>query len=236
MFVWSDLNRELIIDLLYSKRHFLVKEMSVHTFHKKLSYQIKKIAKVKVNKFFDKKIEKHVVCVGGSYCSDSDQDNRTAIAIDCYYSKYKKIYVCETNYFQLCVTIADVLMHEIIHMRQHRKRNFNSIKEYKSKVRDEEKRMTQNYLGNKDEIEAYGFNIACELRDKFKEDDEKIKMFLNGNIRIKANKMLCYQQYVKAFNRNWKHPVMVSLKRQIEKNINKAKIGKPFKNNFYIWY
>lgn len=237
MFVWSDLTRELIIDLLYSKKHFLVKKMSVQKFHKKLSYQIKKIAKVRVNKFLDKKVERHVVCVGGSYCSDLDQDNKTAITIDCYYnSKYKLIYVCEINYYQLCVTIADVLMHEIIHMRQHRKRDFASIKEFASSARSQERRMTQNYLGHKDEVEAYSFNIACELQDKFNENDAKIKMFLDGNLRIKTNKMLCYQQYIKAFNRNWNHPVMVSLKKQIEKNLNKAKIGKPFKNNYWLYY
>lgn len=237
MYSWFELNRELIIDLLYLKRHLFAKKMSVKHFHKKLAYQIKRIARVRVPIIYDNKVDRHTICVGGSYCSDRDQDNKTAISIDCYYNKkYKMIHVCESNYFQLCVTVADVLMHEIIHMRQSRKRNFNVIKSFTSTARNDEKRQVQNYLGHRDEVEAYGFNIACEINDKFNRDNEKIKMFLDGNLRVKTDKMPCYQQYVKAFSKNWQHPVMISLKKQITKNIDKAKIGKPFRNNFYIWY
>lgn len=237
MFAWAELDRELIIRSLFSKRHFLLKKMPIKKFHQKISYQLKKIAKIKTDYHHDSKIEKNLIYVGGSYCSESDQENKTAITIDFYYNnKFKSLNLSELSYFQLCVTIADIMIHEIIHMRQHRKRNFRNVKEYKSSARTQEKRMTQNYLGHKDEIEAYSFNIACEIRDKFKDNEEKIRKFLDGDIKIKSNKMTCYQQYLKAFDRDWKHPVMISLKKQIINNLPKAKIGKPYRNDYYIWY
>jgi len=237
MLDWSQLDRESIIQLLFGKRHILTKKMPFKKFFQKFSYQIKKFARVKITVNYDNKIDKDVIFVGGSYDSELDQDNKISISIDLYYNKkFKTVDLSEISYFNFCVTVADVLIHEIIHMRQHRKRNYKNVRAYYSQARSEKKRDIQNYLGHKDEIEAYSFNIACELIDKFKEDEAKVKTFLNGGIRIKTNKMACFRQYVNAFDKDWNHPVMVSLKKQIISNIPKAQIGKPFRNNYWIWY
>lgn len=237
MYNWSDLHRELIIDSLYQKRHFLTKKMSISQFHQKLSYQIKKLAPVSTKKFLFDKVSANQVFIGGCYYSDLDQDGKKSIFIEIYFNPdHKTIELTNKSYYQLCVLVADVLIHELIHLRQHRKRNYADIKVFLSNEKSKAKRNNQNYLGHKDEIEAYSFNIACELLDKFNNDDNKAKKFLQGDIQASTQKMTYYNQYLKAFNNDWNHPVMVSLKKQIISNIPKAQIGKPFRNNYWIWY
>ena len=70
-------------------------------------------------------------------------------------------------------------MHELIHMRQYRRRKFKVLPDYASNADKTEQRDEQSYLGNSDEIDAYSYNIACELMDKFKYDTAKVVNYLN---------------------------------------------------------
>ncbi|NBP00383.1 MAG: hypothetical protein EBU90_09710 [Proteobacteria bacterium] len=235
MYVWTDLNRENIIESLFQKKHILTKKMYVGEFHSKLTYQIQKLAPVLTTKQTSS-IDKNNVFIGGHYCYDLDQEGKKSIYLDFIYDKKSKhLDLSEISFFQLCVSIADILLHEIIHMHQYRKRNFRDIREYVSHTRSYKKRITQNYLGHNDEIEAYGFNIACELQDKF-QDKETILDFLEGRRKAHTKNIYSLHQYLTAFDKDWQHPVMIKLKKQIVKNIPKAIIGKPFTDKNWINY
>jgi len=237
MFIWANLSRNHIIDSIYQTYNLQDDDLPVTLFHKRLSRHIKSIAPVIVKAHYTPKVPKNEIYIGGSYCAESDQLGKKSITIDCYYAKrYKKISICTSNLFSLASLISDVMLHEIIHMRQYRKRNYKDIPNYISVVKHTELREEQNYLGHRDEIDAYSFNIACELLMKFKNDNLRIIDFLDGKIKCHTTKMPCLRKYLQVFKKDWNHPVMQRLKKQIQKNLNKAKNGKPFKNNFYIWY
>lgn len=235
MFIWSDLDKKLIVYSIYRKYNLQGDLIPVTSYHKRLSRCIRSLAPIIVKAHFTPNVPKNEIVIGGSYCSDADQVGKKSITIDCYYAKkYKNISITSSKLFNLACLISDVILHEIIHMKQYRKRNFQVIPTYISTVKQNHLREEQNYLGHKDEIDAYSFNIACELLIKFKDDNLRIIDFLDGKIRCHTNKMPCLRLYIKTFKNDWNHPVMVRLKKQIKKNLGNAKIGKPYKTNDWL--
>ena len=168
-FNWSILDRQGLIDYFWNfYPEICDQEMSISKFHLKLSKYIKQFIPVKVTKSRDVKVQRGWVYIGGTYFSEYDKMRRQCIEILLVYNLFDEaLVVSKRRYKRICVTLADTILHEIMHMRQYRRRNFKELPDYASTAARQSKRKEQSYLGNSDEIDAYSFNIACELLDKF---------------------------------------------------------------------
>jgi hypothetical protein len=180
-------------------------------------------------------VEPNTVWIGGTYYSDWDEEKQKCIEIVLVYPLFDD-HICMTHkrFRGMCYTIADTMLHEIIHMRQYRRRNFKIIPDYASTAERDELRAEQSYLGCRDEIDAYGFNIACELYDKFKGDVSKIIDYLNENQKGKRRRHNSWRMYLKAFQHDHDHPIIHRLKKKIVRYLPQAQVGKPYRNKDWI--
>jgi hypothetical protein len=235
-FNWSMLDRETIASFMYSLSPELVgQQLTIAKFHSKITNHLKKLAPIRFKKSSNFKVGSNQVWVGGTYYSDWDEDKKKAIELLFVYPLFDDdICISKKRYKGMCYTVADTLLHELIHMRQYRRRKFKVIPDYASTANKTEVRMEQRYLGCSDEIDAYGFNIACELMDKFKGDVDKIVDYLSENqkgVRRRANS---WRMYLRAFQHDHNHPIIQRLKKKVVRYLPQAAIGKPYRNKDWI--
>ena len=235
-FDWSLLNRNSIIGLMLTLAPEIVKQpLTVDQFHKKVTGLLKKHVPVRVRKTFSPKVDAGFVYVGGCYYSAYDEDYEKCIEVLFQYRINQKIINLTAKRFtSMCVTIADTLLHEIIHMRQFRRRNFKYLPDYASNAEKSEIREEQEYLGCSDEIDAYGFNIACELMDKFGKNKKKVVNYLNENQKGKKRRHNSWRMYLKAFEHDHNHPILQRVKKKVVRYLAAAETGKPYRNKDWI--
>jgi hypothetical protein len=235
-FDWSVLNRNSIIGLLCSLTPEIVKqELTVDQFHSKITTLLKKYIPIRVRKSFSNKVDPEFVYVGGRYCSYHDEEHKKCIEIILQYRSGQKIINLTSKRFEsMCGTIADTLLHEIIHMRQFRRRNFKQLPDYASTAEKTELRQEQEYLGCTDEIDAYGFNIACELMVKFDKNKKDIIKYLNENQKGKKRLYNSWLMYLKAFEHDHNHTILQRVKKKVVRYLPAAEAGKPYRNKDWI--
>lgn len=235
-FDWSILDRRSLIDYFFSLYPEVCNQkMPVDKLHAKISKHVKKYAPVRIAKKKDIKVDDDWVWVGGTYYSDWDQEKRQCIELVLVYNLFQeKITLTKKRYERLCYSMADTLLHEIMHMRQYRRRKFKDLPDYASTAAREEKRQEQEYLGNSDEIDAYSFNIACELMDKFQGNYKQVINYLNEKQKGKIRKHNCWRMYLKAFDHDHNHPIIQRVKKKVIRYIPHAINGKPYRNKDWI--
>lgn len=223
--------------MLYSIKSEVVGiRLPVRDLQQILRSHIKRHLPVKVKMDQDPKNEKGCVYIGGSYYADYDKDGRRQIEIIfSYTSADDYIKISSKRWRRMCVLFADTILHEVIHMRQYRTRNFKTIPGYLSIADKGKDRRDQEYYGHKDELGAFSFNIACEMYERFGDNFDAIKKYLDSN-QAKRRKKLTYHKFLAAFNWDHTHPVVRSLKKRIIRNLPNAQIGKPFKTSDYLTY
>ena len=209
--------------------------MSTEKFHRILGNHIKKHIPVKLKKCGDNKVDRNCVWVGGTYYSDLDKEKLKPIELVIVYkNKNDTMKITSKNFHRTCHTITNTIMHEIIHMRQYRRRKFKVLYAYNSTAEKTEQREEQIYLGCSDEIDAYGYNIACELLWKFKNDTDKIIDYLNEDQLGKKRNHNSWRMYLKAFNHNHDHPIIKRIKQKVIRYLPNAMYGKPYRNRDWI--
>lgn len=235
-FNWSIITRQTIIeDIQILSSKLVNQELSIDSFHKKITNHLKKSYPVRFRKLKNKKFKPNSVFIGGTYYSDRDQEKEKCIELVFEYPEnYSTIRITPRRFQKISRIIADTLLHEIMHMRQYRSRKFKVTPDYSSNARRLKIRLEQQYLGNLDELDAYGFNIACELIDKFGYDKNKIIEYLNENQFRTNRKHNCWRMYLQAFEHDHNHAIIKKLKKTIITYLPKAKIGKPYKNSDWI--
>ena len=235
-FNWSILDRQGIIDYCFNLYPELVdQELTVAQFHSKLSRHVKKYMPIKTLKSRDSKVGENWVWCGGTYFSDLDKAKRQCIELVFVYNLFQDhIAISKRRFRRLCYTIADTILHEIMHMRQYRRRKFKELPDYASTASRAQKRQEQGYLGNSDEIDAYSFNIACELLDKFDSNPKKVINHLNESQRDVRRAHSCWRMYLKAFDYDHKHPIIQRVKKKVIRYIPHALNGKPYRNKDWI--
>jgi hypothetical protein len=119
-------------------------------------------------------------------------------------------------------------------MRQYRRRKFKVLPDYASNADKTEIRMEQSYLGCSDEIDAYAFNIACELVEKFQGDKNQIINYLNENQKGKKRRHNSWRMYLKAFQYDHNHPIVQRVKKKVVSYLPQAYLGKPYRNKDWI--
>ena len=174
---WSIIDRELMAAITALAGYAVVDQKLTPTeFTAKIRQHLRffKIP-VSVTSSYHKQTNKSEIWVGGLYDSIKDQTGLRSITLRLQYNptdKYVKI--SKTRFNKFCVLVADTLLHEMIHMRQYRRRSFKDIPGYESVAESCRQRVEQIYLGHNDEIDAYSFNIACMLDGKFQSNSKKI--------------------------------------------------------------
>jgi hypothetical protein len=238
MFDWSNLERASIIEGLCSLAPRLTeKNITVYEFHKILTNYLKRKYPIKTTMEWDEKVKKYSVLVGGAYYSDYDEDGKKCVELAfVYHPVYDEIKITKRRYKGICSIIADTLHHEIIHMRQYRRRSFKSLPNYASTALSGKHREEQEYLGCSDEIDAYSFNIACELLSKFSGDHKLVIQHLDLNLKSCRKHTNSWKMYLKAFGHNHNHEIIKRVKKKVIRYLPRAEVGKPFKSSDWICY
>lgn len=235
-FDWSSINRYELTNYFWSLHPEIVdKEISIEKFHKILSKHTKKYMPIKLKKWVNDKVELNCVWIGGTYYSDLDKLKKRSIELVVVYTKKSDVIkINRKNYYRSCHSLANTMMHEIIHMRQYRRRKFKVLPAYYSTAEKIEQQEEQSYLGCSDEIDAYGYNIACELLWKFNNNSDKVIEYLNEDQQGKRRNHNSWRMYLKAFNHDHEHPVIKRVKRKVVKYLPNAIYGKPYRNKDWI--
>lgn len=235
-FDWSSLTQENLTSFLWLIEHRIInRPLSISTLHTILSTHIRQYLPVKVSKKMLNKVESGLVYIGGLYYSDYDEDCKKCIEIVFAYQPNDQIITVSRKRFQkMCLLFADTVLHEMIHMRQYRRRNFKVLFEYASTAEKTEQRQEQAYLGCTDEIDAYGFNIACELMRKFDNNYNKAIAYLNLDHRGNRSRPDNWRIYLKAFDHDHDHEIIKRLKQKVVRYLPHAVLGKPYKNKDWI--
>ena len=237
-FDWSELTRSNLYSIFYSLNSEIVgKELSPSQIQKRINKHIKKYLPIKLKKCIHAPTTKGYVFMGGVYYSDLDKKSKPAIEVNFNYNPTDlKLKITNHKFKRLASRFADTVMHEMIHMRQFRSRNFKMIPGYQSTAELAKERKEQEYYGDTDEMGAFAFNTACELIDRFGYDPNAIGKYLDSN-RAKRHKNSWWHHYLKTFNWNHNHRIIRRMKNLIMRQLENAYFdGKPFKTTNHLTY
>lgn len=237
-FNWSALDRAALYAMLYKLKNELVgQKLSIDNLLSILSSHIKKHLPVRVTSGPYKPVLKNELWIGGMYHSDYDRKGWTRfIEVQLAYCESENT-ITLTNYRfkRICVVFADIMLHEIIHCRQFRARDFKPIPMYQSNAQYAKDRKEQEYYGDRDEMGAHSFNMACDMIDMFGWNPKAIANYLDKQQPNRKRKNM-WQRFLAAFNNNHNHPKVRQMKRKIMHQLEYAQIGKPFKTPDYLTY
>ena len=235
-FDWSSINRHQLTEYLWTLHPKVINTvMSTEKFHRIVGNHIKNHIPIKLKKWGDSQVDNDCIWIGGAYYSELDKEKQKSIELVLVYkSKADTIKITPRNFHRSCLSITNTIMHELIHMRQYRRRKFKQLPSYNSTAQKTAQREEQTYLGCPDEIDAYGFNIACELLWKFKNDTDKVIEYLNEDQTGKRRRHNSWRMYLKAFNHDHEHPIIKRVKQKVVRYLPNALYGKPYRNRDWI--
>ncbi len=235
-FDWSSINRYELIEYIWKLHPKIINiPMSMEKFHRLLGNHIKHMIPVKLKKLIDSKVGRNRAWIGGTYYSQLDKENKNSIElIVVYKNKTDLISITDKIFIRTCRTISNTIMHEIIHMRQYRRREFNGLPSYNSTAQRTRQRKEQEYLGSSDEIDAYGYNIACELLWNFRNSTDHVIKYLDEDQYGKKRNYNSWRMYLKAFNHDHEHPIIKRVKQKVVRYLPNAMYGKPYRNKDWI--
>lgn len=175
--------------------------------------------------------------LGGTYYSQCDKNNKQRYIeiVLSWHPNDARIRLTEYRWERMCSLFADTILHEVIHMRQYRARNFKPIPGYQSTAYYAKDRKEQEYYGDKDEMGAFAFNIACDMIAKFGNDKHTIRKYMDS-MKCKRHPNSNYNQYLKTFNYNHNHKIIRQMKKKILNQLDNAVLGKPFRTTDYLTY
>jgi hypothetical protein len=237
-FNWSLLDRDTLYSMLYELKPEIVdRRLPIGEITKLMSKHIKTHLPIKVVSYKHKPVTKGQIWIGGAYYSELDKaDKKRFIEIE--FAVPADAQTMKTSLYRwdrICTLFADTMLHEIIHTRQYRARNFKDIPGYESTAYYAKDRAWQEYYGDRDEMGAHSFNIAQDMLDKFGWDLKAIKEYLDSSIpkRVRPNG---WGRFMKSFDYNHEHPKVRQMKRKIMTQLENAWLGKPFKTPNHLTY
>jgi hypothetical protein len=238
-FNWGLLTKRNLYSMMYSAGKDIVgKKMSVASIQKHISSHLKSHLPIKVTKRQNDPSQKRgLVYLGGAYYSEYDKNNwgRYIEIVLCYHPLDERVRFTEYRWQGMCSLFADTILHEVIHLRQYRARNFKDIVGYESTAHYARDRKEQEYYGHRDEMGAFAFNIACEMISRFGDDRKAIQKYMDS-MQCKRRPKSTYNQYLKAFDYNHNHNIIRRMKKKILAQIDNAVLGKPFKTQDHLTY
>jgi len=176
------------------------------------------------------------IYMGGMYHSDYDAKYKTCIELNLHYHpEDDRLKITDYRFKRMAIRFADIMLHEMIHMRQFRARSFKPIPGYKSTAEFANIAKEQEYYGDRDEMGAFAFNIACEMIDRFDYNPTAIKHYMDSDGARRHNNSWLYS-YMKTFNGDHNHKILRRMKLKIMRNLENAYEGKPFKTTNHLTY
>jgi len=237
-FNWSQLDRNNLYSMLYRAGTDIVgKKLTIKTLHKRLSFHIKSCLPVMVKKWqYDTKQSRGFPYMGGSYDSVLDKKGKKKfIEIVLSYNPLDtEARITKYRWTRLCSLFADTILHEVIHMRQYRSRNFKDIPGYESTAYYHKQRVDQEYYGHRDEMGAHAFNIACEMLDRFGYNPGAIRNYMDSITN--RTKKGTFTKFIAAFEWDHDHIKVRQMKKKVLKQLEYAYIGRPFKTTTHLTY
>jgi len=224
--------------MLYSLKSEIVdKRLPVGEITRQLSKHIKAHLPIKVVSYKHKPVKPGQIWIGGAYYSDLDKTGKKRfIEISLAFPADSK--TMKTSLYRwerICTLFADTILHEIIHTRQYRARNFKDIPGFESTAYYAKDRAWQEYYGHRDEMGAHAFNLAQDMIDKFDFDPKAIREYLDSKVskRVRPNG---WGRFMKSFEYDHAHPKVRQMKHKIMTQLENAYHGKPFKTSNYLTY
>jgi len=223
--------------MFYSLNSEIVgKELSPGQIQRRINKHIKAHLPIRVRKCIYAPTQKGFVFMGGVYYSGMDKKGKPAIEVNFNYNPTdSKLKLTHYRFKRMAVRFSDVMLHEIVHMRQFRARNFKNIPGYQSTAEYAKERKEQEYYGDTDEMGAHAFNAACELLDRFGYDPTAIGHYLDSN-QCRRHKNMTWYTYLKTFDWNHNHPIVRRMRNLIMRQLENAYYGKPFKTTNHLTY
>lgn len=170
------------------------------------------------------KIESGSMNVGAHYDPEADEEGEIPIHIDLFFSDSDEGYLEWTKEGRkfFLYKIKDVMKHELLHLKQHRNRDFHPGRD--GYVDDQG--MEYEYMSRPDEIEAYAMNIADELKravGKEKAFDLLRSAAKTTTLKDKFDHLLTpdLMAYFVLFKYDPTHPVLKKLLKKIYIYLNK---------------
>jgi len=237
-FNWSLLDRATLYSMLYSLKPEIVdRRLPIGEITRQLSKHIKSHLPVKVVSSRHKPIKPGEVWIGGAYYSHLDKAKKKRF-IEVELAFPMNVETMKTSSYRwerICTLFADTVLHEIIHVRQYRARNFKDIPGYESTAYYAKDRAWQQYYGDRDEMGAHSFNIAQDMIDKFEFDPQAIKEYLDSPVpkRVRPNG---WGRFMKSFEYDHDHPKVCQMKHKIMTQLENAYYGRPFKTTNHLTY
>ena len=151
------------------------------------------------------------------YDPDADKEGDTPIEMELLFSPDDKrgIDIDNEGFDVLINIMAKNIAHELLHKSQFSNRGYVQAKPFKvSKGVDPKIAAAQEYMGNSDEIEAYGHNIAVELMNNLG-SRKKALTALRNFVRIPPNVSPDLYGYLIAFGMDKNHPVLKKLVKKV---------------------
>jgi hypothetical protein len=151
--------------------------------------------------------------INAYYDQDLDERRKRSIELVIVTNPADTHYILDRDEVRsLIVKVADSLAHELIHMRQARARHFIDVDLPKRQFRKYDEAI--QYLADPNEIDAYAYNIATELRDH---PNPISKLSSVGSIQISDSVNLW--AYWNTFRADANNPVLKKLFKKIYKNL-----------------
>ena len=237
-FNWSLLNRDNLYSMLYNLKPEIVdKRLPIAEITSIISKHIKSQLPLKVTSNRFKPVKPGEVWIGGAYHSYLDKaGNKRFIEVELAFpTSANTMKTSLYRWERMCHLFADTVLHEIIHTRQYRARNFKDIPGYESTAYYAKDRREQEYYGHRDEMGAHSFNLAQDMIDKFGFDAKAIKEYLDSPVpkRVRPNG---WGRFMKAFEYDHTHPKVIQMKHKIMTQLENAYNGKPFKTTNHLTY
>ena len=237
-FNWSALDRDTLYSMLYSLKPEIVdKRLPIGQIIRQLSKHIKAHLPIKVVSYRHKPVKPGEIWIGGAYYSDDDkQGKKRFIEVELAFPTVTATMKTSSyRWERICKLFADTILHEIIHIRQYRARNFKDLPGFESTAYYAKDRAWQEYYGHRDEMGAHSFNLAQDMIDKFGFDPNAIREYLDSTVP----KRVCpngWGRFMKSFEYDHDHPKVHQMKHKIMTQLENAYYGKPFKTNNHLTY
>jgi hypothetical protein len=217
-------DRKLLLSILEELREPLVgKFLFANEVVNTMGYFIGQRFKISVSHAESPEVEQNDIEFNGFYDSGLDEFGDVPIEIYLISNPHNDFIILDDQGFNVIVRkCADSIIHELIHMKQSRSRDFLEVDDMAYTMVEDEVLENQLYLGSRDEIYAYGYNIAQELLDTG--DLQTSLKKLEHVSTIKMEDSINLWAYVNTFAKDVDHPVLRRLIKRIYKSLHE--IGK----------
>lgn len=181
-----------------------------------LAFYVSNNYRVNVSHATSMKAPSNSMIVSGEYDEDADENGKVPINLVFITHTVDKVLLWDDDdFYFVSKQIADTLIHELVHMKQTRDRNFEPIM-YTNHLFLSEEEVNRLYLEQFDEIDAYSYNIASELDEQ--ENQEVIKQCLNCPSITPIEISINLWNYMKVFEKDLSNRKLRRLMKKVYKH------------------